>query len=73
MFPRKCQSGGPARQCNDTNVNGALTSGLLPRCPLHLLGRVRSERFYGQRKDVADPAFGLNHARRTWIGLQFAP
>ena len=73
MIPRKCQSGGPPRQCNDTNVNGALTSALLPRCPSHTLGRARSERFYRQRKDVADAAFGLDHARRTWIGLQFAP
>src|SRR4051794_21998130 len=28
--PRKCESGGPPRQCNDANVNGALTSALLP-------------------------------------------
>src|SRR4051794_22588931 len=33
----------------------------------------RSERFYSQGKDVADAAFGLDHARRTWIGLKFAP
>ena len=38
MIPRKCQSGGPPRQCNDTNVNGALTSALLSRCPSHTLG-----------------------------------
>jgi hypothetical protein len=25
MIPRKCQSGAPPRQCNDTNVNGMLT------------------------------------------------
>jgi hypothetical protein len=73
MIPGKCQSGGPPRQCNDTNVNGALMFALLPRCPLHSLGRARSERFYRQRKDVADAAFGLNHARRARIGLQFAP
>ena len=33
----------------------------------------RSERFYSQGKDVADAPFGLDHARRTRIGLQFAP
>lgn len=73
MTPRKCQSGGSPRQCNDTNVNGALTSASC-RVVRHIrLGRARSERFYRQRKDVADAAFGLDHARRTWIGLQFAP
>ena len=73
MISRKCQSGGPPRQCNDTNVNGALTSASC-RVVRHIrLGRARSERFYRQRKDVADAAFGLDHARRTWIGLQFAP
>jgi hypothetical protein len=30
MTPRKCESGGPPRQCNDANVNGALTPALLP-------------------------------------------
>jgi hypothetical protein len=29
--------------------------------------------FYSQGKDVADAPFGLDHTRRTRIGLQFAP
>ena len=35
--------------------------------------RPSSECFDGQRKHVADAAFGQNDARRVWIGLQLAP
>jgi hypothetical protein len=34
--------------------------------------RPSSECFDGQRKHVADAAFGQDDARRIWIGLQFA-
>ena len=32
-----------------------------------------SECFNGQRKHVANTAFGQDDARRVWIGLQLAP
>src|SRR5580704_18865099 len=35
--------------------------------------RPSSECFDGQRKHVADAAFGQDDARRIWIGLQLAP
>ena len=38
-----------------------------------MFDRPSSECFDGQRKHVADAAFGQNDARRIWIGLQLAP
>ena len=35
--------------------------------------RPSSECFDGQRKYVANAAFGQDEARRVWVGLQLAP
>src|SRR5258707_874651 len=44
-----------------------------PHSLADVFDRPSSERFDGQRKYVANAAFGQDDARRVWIGLQLAP
>src|ERR1700736_2198421 len=63
-----------ARVFSDRSMYSVLTRAVANVARLSgVFDRPSSECFDGQRKHIADAAFGQDDARRVWIGLQLAP